>query len=227
MLRTVALSESLSRSMVRPPYGTLHTLSTTTSYTSCQRCPRLTNVWSACFSIWASTRKEKKSRQNLKTLRDALDALSRKRDLIRRFFVTAHRLGQSLEQKKSRGFTLSTLEKLTQTKSTARPNLSILHFVLALMRRAEAQELFTDDDIAMLKKAKDLGTSKVRDDCLELAQGLYGVKQICESGEYTCQSTGQSVKIEKRRKTMPSRPLAAAGEDGKVNRLRLGPSADG
>lgn len=152
-------------------------------------------------------------RQNLETLQKALDVLSAKRDLIRRFFVTAHRLGQSLSQRTSRGFQLSTLEKLTQTKSTTMQHLNILHFVLALMSRADAKELFTDEDIAALGGAKALGTAKVRDDCLELAQGLYGVKQIMESGEYTSQSTGQAVKIEKRRKTMPSRPVALS-DDG-------------
>merc|ERR1719506_2432381 len=117
-------------------------------------------------------------RQNLETLQKALEVLSAKRDLIRRFFVTAHRLGQSLSQKTSRGFQLSTLEKLTQTKSTTMQHLNILHFVLALMSRRDAEDLFTDDDIALLGAAKALGTAKVRDDCMELAQGLYGVKQI-------------------------------------------------
>lgn len=149
-------------------------------------------------------------RQNLQTLFKALKAIQAKRDLIRRFFVTAHRLGQSLSKKQSRGFELATLEKLTQTKSTKMPNLSIMHFVLALMRREDAQELFNGDDIAVLRSAKSLGTAKVCDECRELAQGLYGVKQICESGEYTSQSTGQSVKIQRRRKTLPPRAAAAA-----------------
>jgi len=139
---------------------------------------------------------------NLQTLSKALAALQAKRDLIRRLFVTAHRLGQSLSQKQSRGFQLSTLEKLTQTKSTKMPSLNILHFVLALMSREDAHELFTDDDIALLRGAKALGTAKVCDECRELAQGLYDAKQIFESGEYKCQSTGQSVKIERRRKTL-------------------------
>merc|ERR1719262_706215 len=90
------------------------------------------------------------------------------------------------------------------------PHLSILHFVLALMSQEDARELFTDDDIVHLRAAKSLGTAKVGDECRELAQGLYGVKQICESGEYTNSSTGQSVRIERRRKTLPPRAAAAA-----------------
>jgi len=148
-------------------------------------------------------------RQNLETLLKALQALTVKRGLIRRFFVTAHRLGQSLSQKSSRGFQLATLEKLTQTKSPKMPHLSILHFCLALMSREDAQELFSSEDIALLRGAKALGTAKVCDDCRELAQGLYGVKQIYESGEYT-NVTGQQVRIEKRRKSLPPRPVATS-----------------
>jgi len=152
------------------------------------------------------------SKQNLETLLKALDALKAKRHLIQRFFVTAHRLGQSLSQKQSRGFQLSTLEKLTLTKSTKLPHLSILHFVLALMSREDALKLFTSEDITLLRNAKALGTAKVCDECRELAHGLYCVNKICENGEYTCQSTGQSVKIERRRKTLPPCAAAAALE---------------
>lgn len=147
-------------------------------------------------------------RQNLETLRKALDALKAKCDLIRRFFMTAHRLGQKLTQRPSRGFQLSTLEKLTHTKSTKMQHLSLLHFCLALMSREDAQALFTSEDITLLRNARALGTHKVCEECRELASGLYGVKQIYESGEYTCRSTGQAVKIERRRKTLP--PSAAA-----------------
>merc|ERR1719230_599476 len=101
------------------------------------------------------------SKQNIEKLTKALDALKAKRHLVQRFFVTAHRLGQSLSQKTSRGFQLSTLEKLTQTRSTKMPHLSILHFVLALMRREDAEELFTEQDIVLLRNAKALSTAKV------------------------------------------------------------------
>jgi len=150
--------------------------------------------------------------QNLETLHKALDVLRAKRSSIRCFFVTAHRLGQSLCQKASRGFQLSTLAKLTHTKSTKMPNMSILHFVLALMPRDKAQSLFTSEDIVLLRNAKDLGTHKVYEECRELAAGLYAVRDICETGSYTCRSTGQAVKIERRRKSLPpssARRLAA------------------
>mmetsp|Transcript_106181 Transcript_106181/g.167664 ORF Transcript_106181/g.167664 Transcript_106181/m.167664 type:complete len:744 (+) Transcript_106181:76-2307(+) len=158
---------------------------------------------------WEFCENLKKYIDNLKTLTKALDALQAKKDVIQRFFQTAHRLGQSLSQKSSRGFTLSTLEQLTRTKSTKMPHLSILHFVLALMSREDAEELFSNEEIVLLRNAKALGTRKVCDDCRELAQGLYGVKSIYESGEYMSQS-GQAVKIERRRKTLPPQAAASA-----------------
>jgi hypothetical protein len=149
-------------------------------------------------------------RHNLGTLQTALEALMAKKDLIMKFFQTAHRLGQSVSQKPSRGFQLSTLDKLTLTKSTKMPHLSILHFVLALMRKEDTRELFTEEDIVLLRNAKSLSTAKVCDECRELAQGLYGVKQIYENGEYTSQQSGQAVKIERRRLTLPPAAAAAA-----------------
>jgi hypothetical protein len=156
-------------------------------------------------------------RQNLETMVKALEALKAKRDLIRRFFVTAHRLGQSLSQKPSRGFQLSTLEKLTQTKSTKMPHLSILHFLLALMSKEDAQELFTSEDIALLRSARALGTAKVRDEIAELDQGLFAVRQVVESGEYTCQTTGQAVKIERRRKSLQPRALGEEAQEPTID----------
>jgi len=149
---------------------------------------------------------------SLRALRDALEMINAKRDTIRRFFVTAHRLGQSLNResnapKAPRGFQLSTLEKLSQTKSTKFPKLSILHFVLALMSREDSRTLFNSDDLMLLQKAKALKTHKVYQDSVEIAQGIYGVQQICETGKYTCPATGQAVQIERRRKTLPRSPL--------------------
>jgi len=59
----------------------------------------------------------------------------------------------------------------------------------------------------MGQKAKVLKTHKVYQDSVEIAQGIYGVQQICETGKYTCPTTGQAVRIERRRKTLPRSPL--------------------
>merc|ERR1719382_2047083 len=71
------------------------------------------------------------------------------------------------------------------------------------MSREDARALFNPQDLMQLQNAKALKTHKLYQDCVELAQGIYGVQQICETGEYTCPSTGQAVTIHKRRKSMP------------------------
>jgi len=144
--------------------------------------------------------------KNLTALRLALDMLNAKRGTIRKCFNTAHKLGLSLNResnapKAQHGFALSTLEKLSQTKSTKMPKLSILHFVLALMSKDDARELFNPLDLLLLQNANALKTHKVYQDCVDLAQGIYSVQQISETGMYPA-SNGQEVKIEKRRKSL-------------------------
>lgn len=149
---------------------------------------------------------------NLQTLRRVLQMLNSKRETIQRFFMTAHKLGQSLNrgsnaQQAPNGFQLNTLEKLSQTRSTKFPKLSILHFVLALVSRSDARDLFDTDDLALLQSAKALRTHKVYQECVELAQGIYGVQDICETGNYTCPATGEAIKIERRRKSLTPQTL--------------------
>jgi len=148
--------------------------------------------------------------KSLNTLRQILNMLNSKRDTIQRFFQTAHRLGQSLNRGSSSaqaapdGFRLCTLEKLSQTKSTKFQKLSILHFVLALVSRRDASELFNKEDLQLLQNAKNVKTYKVYQDCVELAHGIYGVQAICETGVYNCAETGHTVRMERRRKSLPA-----------------------
>jgi len=143
---------------------------------------------------------------NLETVKQALEMLSSRKELARRFFITTHRLGQSLNRdatapKALNGFQLSTLEKLSKTKCAKYPSLSLLHFILALMSREDASSFFDDEDIKLLKQASTLGTDRVYSECIDLLQCIYGVQQICKDGSYRCLSTGQEVKMEKRRKS--------------------------
>lgn len=143
----------------------------------------------------------KKCSDGLETLCLALQALSQKRQLLQKFFCTAHRLGQSLNKDSaaplaSRGFKLSSLEQLTQTKSTKSPRHTVMHCVLALLSREEALQLFTDRDMQLLTKAKAFKSFIVYQDCIELLQGFSGVREICQSGSY------KRVRMERRRITM-------------------------
>merc|ERR1712232_571193 len=47
----------------------------------------------------------------------------------------------------------------------------------------------------------------------ELAQGIYGVQQICETGNYICPTSGQEIRIERRRKSLPPQSLEQAQLD--------------
>jgi len=147
---------------------------------------------------------------DLDTHYKVLEMLSQKRQTIQRFFLTALRLGQSLNRSSKRasqapnGFELASLEKLAETKSTKLPRMSVLHFVLALLSPQEVECLFTQEDLRRLQEAAIRKTHKVYSDCIEVAQGLYGVQNICQTGMYV-RPSGEAVAIQRRRRTLPAR----------------------
>jgi len=166
---------------------------------------------------------------SLNTLRKAMGMLNMKRKRIQHFFLTAHRLGQALNRGSSaqqaiEGFQLSALEKLAQTKSTTHQKFSVLHFVLALMSKSDPGPLFDDQEMALLQHAKILRTHKVFQDVVDLVQGMYGARNVCEIGQYTCPETRTTVKIERRRTSLPAKahamaarsPSQAASPDGEA-----------
>lgn len=148
--------------------------------------------------------------RDLDTHYKALEMLSRKRQTIQRFFLTALRLGQSLNRSSKRasqapnGFELASLEKLAETKSTKLPRMSVLHFVLALLSPEEVESLFTREDFTELQEAAIRKTHKVYSDCIEVAQGMYSVQNICQTGTYV-RPSGEAIAIHRRRRTLPAR----------------------
>mmetsp|Transcript_99683 Transcript_99683/g.177460 ORF Transcript_99683/g.177460 Transcript_99683/m.177460 type:complete len:824 (+) Transcript_99683:82-2553(+) len=163
----------------------------------------------------------------LQVHRTALEMLNRKRETIQRFFITALKMGQSLNRqsknasKAPNGFSLASLEQLSQTKSTKLPRMSLMHFAIALMSPEDASTLFNEKDVAVLQKAAVLRTHKVYTDCVEIAQGLSGVQQICHNGQYVCPETGQAVTIERMARFQPQSmtPNSAgdSSDDGAVD----------
>jgi len=169
----------------------------------------------------------RKCTKHLDIVKQALEALNRKRELLSKFFCTALRMGQGLNRDSraplpERGFQLASLDKLAQTKSTRSPKHSVLHFVLALMEPEDAQQLFTKEDRAILNGAKTLRSHGVYQECMELVQSFYGLREICETGNYKGNS-GKEVKMERRRKTMVpgARPAKEAPDSGKENESPL------
>lgn len=154
---------------------------------------------------------------DLETHYKALEMLSQKRQTIQRFFLTALRLGQSLNRSSKRasqapnGFELASLEKLAETKSTKLPRMSVLHFVLALLSPQEVESLFTREDLSRLQEAAIRKTHKVYSDCIEVAQGLYGVQNICQTGMYV-RPSGEAIAIQRRRRTLPARSSKDEGD---------------
>jgi len=151
-----------------------------------------------------------KCAQDMETLCQALQALSAKQVELRRFFTLAHRLGTVLNSnclapQAPNGFSLSSLEKLIQTKSTASPKHNMLHFVLAMMTPSAAAALFTDTDVKLLAKARAMKSFTVYQDCTELTQGFQAIREICQTGRYQNTTTGEKVKMERRRMTKASR----------------------
>jgi len=150
-------------------------------------------------------RLRKKCLEDTAVLKQALEVLDRKRALLKTFFQTALKMGQGLNSgsrapQAENGFQLTSWEKLVQTKSSKFPKHDVLHFVLALMQPSEAEALFTSEDIALLNKAKVLKSHTVHQDCQELVEGFYGLRDICDTGNY--KSRSGRVKMERRRKTI-------------------------
>jgi len=157
--------------------------------------------------------------KHLEILKQALEALDRKREVFGKFFSTALLLGQGLNRDSKavqapRGFQLGSLEKLVLTKSTRSPKHDLMHFVLALMQPEDVEALFNSEDIAKLARAKALKSGIVYQDCIELVQGFFALRDICETGNYKSQGKkGNAVKMERRRKTMVPGMRPKAGSD--------------
>eukprot|EP00811_Abedinium_folium_P002116 NODE_1193_length_2566_cov_6.362854.p1 GENE.NODE_1193_length_2566_cov_6.362854~~NODE_1193_length_2566_cov_6.362854.p1 ORF type:complete len:678 (+),score=178.14 NODE_1193_length_2566_cov_6.362854:250-2034(+) len=155
-------------------------------------------------------------RQNIETMARALQMLKAKRSLISRFFIIALRLGQMVDgSKELPSFELRTLERLATTRTTRFPDWTLMDLVLALMPPEDVKMLFSEQDLQLLQNARALTSHKVYWDASELVHGFHGVKLICDTGSFTSPSTGQAVKMERRRLTVPPRtPADEAAIDG-------------
>jgi len=146
-----------------------------------------------------------KCSRNINVMCEALYTVDDKLDSLRELFNIAHRFGTALNSnclapQAPQGFSLLSLERLAQTKSTASPKHNMLHFVLAMMKPEMAAKLFPDEDLRILSTAKSTKSFTVYQDCAELTQGFFALREICETGKYQS-GKGEKVKIERRRMT--------------------------
>lgn len=151
-------------------------------------------------------------------LQKAMKTLQSQQEVIKRFCLTAKQLGNSLNRDSnapmiSKGFQLSGLQKLTETRSSAMPRMSLFHFVLAMMPKEEVDAMCQEGHAAALLRAKMIRSYAVYQECTELAYGLRGVRSISETGRYN--RNGQTLVMEKRRKTVsPAMAQAMAQSQG-------------
>ncbi|CAJ1334582.1 unnamed protein product [Effrenium voratum] len=156
-----------------------------------------------------------KCKKNMEVMCKALQMLSEKHNRLRELFMIAHRFGTALNSnclapQAPQGFSLTSLEKLAQTRSTASPKHNMLHFVLAMMTPESASGLFSEEDLKLLTAARATKSYTVYQDCTELTQGFYAIREMCETGKYKS-ATGERVKMERRRMTK------AAGDEEAID----------
>jgi hypothetical protein len=145
--------------------------------------------------------------EDIQKVTRGLEMLESKKETIRKFFVTAHRLGQSLNRGSSAsvapdGFKLSALKALEVTKSTKHQQLSMLHFVLSLMPPSDVEGLFQPEDVETLKLASQVGTRRVYQESLDIVQMFFSVQRMCEDGHYISEASKTPIKMERRRKSI-------------------------
>jgi len=148
----------------------------------------------------------RKCEADIDTLCQALHMLSEKKTVLKQLFTIALRLGQSLNKgcrapQIESGFTLASLDKLVQTKSSASPKHNMLHFALAMMAATDAASIFREEDVLLLSRAKAMKSFTVYQDCNELVQGFHAVRAICQNSSYKSAATGEQIVMERRRKT--------------------------
>lgn len=116
----------------------------------------------------------RKCSEDLEVLHVGLQALSARRKPLQSFFRQAMKLGNAVNQRGGgpvahNGFKLSSLPTVLQTKSPNRPQLSMLHLVLAQMDCTEVDII--SSKLAPLAAARDRKSSGVFERCRELIMG--------------------------------------------------------
>jgi len=121
----------------------------------------------------------RKCREDLEILHEGLRSIIAKRDALVKFFHTVLRLGNSLNKGgggaiAKRGFRLSSLSKIAQLRSSSRPQVTLLHMVLALMSPADVDSLCTG--LPALRSAVERKSFGVYERVCDLVDGHLGTR---------------------------------------------------
>jgi len=111
-----------------------------------------------------------------------LQAITANLDKITRIFQLILKTGNMLNEGSKLGssqtsFSLATLAKLNEVKSSIDPKIDLLHFILAHIPAEEAA-VFSDEDVTRLKNASNLRCFRVREEVKDLLDSITAVNEI-------------------------------------------------
>ena len=129
---------------------------------------------------------------SLNVIYAGLEVLSRNLNKIAKLFQLILQTGNFLNRGSKLGgsqlsFSLSSLAKLTEVKSSVDPKLDVLHFILSHIPPEEAV-LFSDDEVVKLRNASNLRCYRVRDEVKDLLDSIVAVSEIVK---HPIQSAGE------------------------------------
>lgn len=146
-----------------------------------------------CFKIQSNWDKDAtKCKTDLQVLKGGLQVMTERKDVLRRFFSQAMRLGNKLNEAAGgplapHGFRMSSLETLMQTKSPWRPKLSLLHVILGLLDAPQVARLAELEQLDPIRAHGLLGkTSGVHERCRDLVMSLSKLRQLVAQVERKC-----------------------------------------
>jgi len=146
-----------------------------------------------CFKIQSSWDKDAtKCKNDLEVLKSGLQVMRERKEVLRRFFSQAMRLGNNLNKAAGgpiapHGFRLSSFETFLQTKSPWRPKLSLLHLTLSLLDVQQVLRLAELDKLDLIRAHGLLGkTSGVHERCRELVVSLSKLQQLVAQVDRKC-----------------------------------------
>ena len=120
---------------------------------------------------------------SLNVIYTALEVLFNRIDDITRLFQIILRIGNALNEGSKLGgnqttFSLSTLSKLSELKSSLDPKVDLLHYILSLIPPEESPCIFSDSDLVKLKNAASLRCFRVRDEVKDLLESVGAIADI-------------------------------------------------
>ena len=116
---------------------------------------------------------------SLTTIYQGLEVLEKNKNKLEKFFMTVLAIGNSLNQgtlklSKFSAFSLTTLTKLCEVKSSLDSRVDLLHFIL----HEHGDTVFTEPDLRALKNAANLRCFRVREEVKDLMDSVVAISEI-------------------------------------------------